>query len=74
MTEGNKVLVVGTGTIGEPVISLLLSHQKDFGIDEIIFHKHTPRLIDRPMIQTLLKRGAKMSVEEEKKQDFRFYF
>ncbi len=70
MSDGNTVLVVGTGTIGEPVISLLLSHKKEIGIDEIIFHKHTPRLIDRPMLRTLIKRGALMSVEEHKKHEF----
>ncbi len=71
MSEGNTVLVVGTGTIGEPIISLLLTHRKELGVDEVIFHKHTPRLIDRPMIHSLLRRGAKMSVESNRVQEFR---
>ena len=38
----NIVHVVGTGTIGEPLIGLLADHKADFGIDEVTFHKRTP--------------------------------
>ena len=36
------VHVVGTGTLGEPVISLLLNLQRDLEVDEITFHKNRP--------------------------------
>ena len=34
------VYVVGTGTLGEPVISLLLNLQRDLEVDEITFHEY----------------------------------
>ena len=36
------VHVVGTGTIGEPLIGLFADFQKKLGIDEITFHKRLP--------------------------------
>ena len=48
----------GTGTIGEPLIALLLSTKKNLGIDELFFYKHTARLTDRPMIENLQKKGG----------------
>jgi len=38
----NIVHVVGTGTIGEPLIGLLADDAEAFGIDEVTFHKRTP--------------------------------
>jgi len=64
--EGRKIaLVVGTGTIGEPLIGLLSSMKKDLGLDEVIFHKRTPLLIDRSKVVSLLAMGAKMAAEPE---------
>jgi len=40
-----NVLVVGTGTIGEPLIGLLADHKEKLGIDKVKFFKRTP-LID----------------------------
>lgn len=68
---GNTVLVNGTGTIGEPLIALLLSLKQPLGIDRLIFYKHTARLTDRPMLNDLQKRGGLMCVEKEKVQAFR---
>lgn len=68
---GNVVLIVGTGTIGEPLTGLLSDLSKEIGIDEIIFYKHTPRLTDRPMIRGLLSRGAHMCCQIEKFNKFR---
>ncbi len=67
----NTVLVNGTGTIGEPLIALLLSLKKKLGIDKLIFYKHTARLIDRPMLINLQKKGGLMCVEEKKMQEFK---
>ena len=52
------VHVVGTGTIGEPLIGLLSDYKDDLGIDQVTFHKNTPLLTDRSKVQNLIKRGA----------------
>lgn len=71
MADGKKVVLVnGTGTIGEPLISLLLGIKDKVGIDEVLFYKHSPRLTDRPMLNDLIRRGAKMVTEESKKSEF----
>jgi glyceraldehyde-3-phosphate dehydrogenase (NAD(P)) len=69
----NTVLVVGTGTIGEPLTGLLSDKNisKDLGIDELIFYKHSPRLTDRPMMKGLLSKGAQMATQREKFEAFR---
>ena len=64
------VHVVGTGTLGEPVISLLLHLRHELEVDEITFHKNRPLLNDRMKILSLMRRGAKLTVEEEKMADF----
>ena len=64
------VHVVGTGTLGEPVISLLLHLQHELEVDEITFHKNRPLRNDRMKILSLMRRGAKLAVEEEKMADF----
>ena len=58
--------VVGTGTIGEPLIGLLCDFKEDLGIDEVTFHKNTPLLLDRSKVVNLLKRGARLSTNKEK--------
>ena len=62
----NNVLVIGTGTIGEPLIGLLSSLREPFGIDSVMFYKHTPRLADRPMVLNLMKRGALLAADPNK--------
>jgi len=46
MGNGNIVHVVGTGTIGEPLMGLLCDAEDDLGIDEVTFYKHSPSLED----------------------------
>jgi len=58
--------VVGTGTIGEPLLGLLLHTQRALAIDEITFHKHSPRLEDRAKVSSIIRRGAKLAVDPEK--------
>ena len=69
----NTVLVVGTGTIGEPLTGLLSNKtiSKELNIDELIFYKHSPRLTDRPMMKGLLSKGAHMCTQHEKFEAFR---
>jgi len=70
MTDGNIVHVVGTGTIGEPLIGLLCDAQDDLGLDEITFYKHTAKEIDRPKIRGLVNRGANLAVADTKVKEF----
>ncbi|MHA2345468.1 MAG: hypothetical protein ACXACP_01990 [Candidatus Hodarchaeales archaeon] len=73
MNSENVVLVVGTGTIGEPLTGLLSDKNisKELGIDELIFYKHSARVTDRPMIKGLLSKGAHMCVQHKKMNEFR---
>jgi len=71
MSDGNIVHVVGTGTIGEPLIGLLCDAKDDLEIDEITFYKHSPVLTDRPKVRGLMNRGANLAVTEDKAEDFR---
>jgi len=71
VSDGKIVHVVGTGTIGEPLIGLLCDAQKDLGIDEITFYKHSPNLLDRPKVKGLIKRGANLAVADQKTNDFK---
>ena len=70
MREKKTIHVVGTGTLGEPMINLLLKLQMDLDVDEITFHKNTPRSDDRVRIQNLMRLGGKLAVEVEKMADF----
>jgi len=64
------VLVVGTGTIGEPLIGLLADLKTEMGIQEVIFHKHTPLLEDRSKVLNLERRGAQLAVNSERAKEF----
>jgi hypothetical protein len=55
----NIVHVVGTGTIGEPLIGLLCDFRDPLGIDEVPFHKRTPLKTDRSKVHALVNRGAR---------------
>ena len=59
MLGSTSVLVIGTGTIGEPLIGLLCNFKAKLGIDEVLFHKRTPLMTDRSKVQNLLRRGAR---------------
>ena len=67
----NIVHVVGTGTIGEPLIGLLCDLKNELGIDEVTFYKHNAVLTDRPKIKGLLRRGGVLAVNKEKIKEFR---
>ncbi|MEX1126078.1 MAG: hypothetical protein WD895_05790 [Acidimicrobiia bacterium] len=64
------VHVVGTGTIGEPLIGLLADNKEHFGIDEVTFHKRTPLLTERAKVNDLEGRGAVLSVDDERRSAF----
>jgi glyceraldehyde-3-phosphate dehydrogenase (NAD(P)) len=64
------VHVIGTGTIGEPLIGLLADNMQALGIDEVTFHKRTPLLDEAPKIKSLLSRGAKLATDKDKQDKF----
>ena len=64
------VHVVGTGTIGEPLIGLLADHADAFGIDEVTFHKRTPMIEERAKVNDLVRRGAGLAVDEDRRASF----
>ncbi|HIN02606.1 MAG TPA: hypothetical protein EYM60_04640 [Candidatus Marinimicrobia bacterium] len=69
--ERKIVHVVGTGTIGEPLIGLLSDYRDQLGIDEVTFHKNSALRRDRSTVTDLLGRGARLSVDEGKEQGFK---
>ena len=64
------VHVIGTGTIGEPLIGLLTQMKEPLGFDEVTFHKRTPLLHDRSKVVNLTRRGAKLCVDASAKKGF----
>lgn len=64
------VHVVGTGTIGEPLIGLLCYFQEEAGFEEITFHKRSPIARDVPKIRALVDRGARLTVDDNRISDF----
>ena len=63
--------VVGTGTIGEPLIGLLCDFQDQLGVDEITFHKNSPLRSDQSKVMGLIKRGGRLCVDTNKVDDFK---
>jgi glyceraldehyde-3-phosphate dehydrogenase type II len=70
MTKKTIVHVVGTGTIGEPLVGLFTDFHEKWGIDEVTFHKRTPAANDRPLVDHLINRGALLVADEEARDDF----
>ncbi len=69
---GSIVHIVGTGTIGEPLIGLLADHKDEFGLDEVTFHKRTPTARDRSSVEELiLNRGTRLAVDKTAKAKFK---
>ena len=63
--------VIGTGTIGEPLIGLLCDFQDQLGIDEITFHKNSAFKNDHSKVVGLLKRGGRLCVDANKVDSFK---
>ena len=66
----NVVHIIGTGTIGEPLIGLFTDFNERLGFDEVTFHKRTPLESDRSRIKHMMDRGAKLATDPERKADF----
>ena len=67
-----RVHVVGVGTIGEPVLRLLLRHRDAFGISRLSFHKRSARRSEVPKLASLIKAGAELAAAPDTAADFRF--
>ena len=70
MQHQRIVHVVGTGTIGEPLIGLLASFRSELGIDEVTFHKRTPLLSDKSKVLALQNKGAYLAVDSQQREKF----
>lgn len=70
MTNKNIVHVVGTGTIGEPLIGLFNQFREPWGIDEVTFHKRTPTIEDRAKVNELISHGARLVTDDDARADF----
>jgi glyceraldehyde-3-phosphate dehydrogenase (NAD(P)) len=68
--KNNVVHIVGTGTIGEPLIGLFTDFREKLGVDEVTFHKRTPLASDRSKISHLLSRGAKLATDSDQRDAF----
>lgn len=71
MAKSRIVHVIGTGTIGEPLIGLLTNHRQQLGVDEVTFHKRTPLVTDRSKVVNLVKRGARLAVDRGAAEGFK---
>ncbi|MBI4152160.1 hypothetical protein HY495_00480 [Candidatus Woesearchaeota archaeon] len=65
-----KVHIVGTGTIGEPLIGLFTRHAQEWEIERVSFHKRTPLPNDRSKVLNLIKAGAVLAVEDAVRGEF----
>lgn len=65
-----KILIVGFGTIGTPLIKLFLEIREALGIQEVMFHKNKPELEYRGRIVDFVRWGAKLVVYEERRKEF----
>lgn len=65
-----RVLIVGTGTIGQPLAKAALELKSQLEIGEIIILKNTPRAEDVGMIKRFQSCGAKICAYEEQISKF----
>ena len=71
MSNFKTVLVVGTGTIGEPLIGLLARLKDDIGLDKVLFHKRTPLDYEVAKVNSLIDQGAALVVNEMRVDEFK---
>jgi glyceraldehyde-3-phosphate dehydrogenase (NAD(P)) len=64
------VHVVGTGTIGEPLIGMFAHLKEAFGLDEVTFHKRTPLKAERAKVESLVRRGGRLAVDADVRGEF----
>ena len=58
------VLVLGTGTIGEPLIGLISDFKKQLNVENVLFYKRTPIKEEISKVKRLVSRGAQLVVKD----------
>ncbi len=66
-----RVHVVGTGTIGEPLLYLLAEQKKELGLGKISFHKRTPLVEEVGKVKRMIETGAVFAADEDKFSQFK---
>ena len=64
-----NILIIGTGTIGEPLIGLLSDFKNKLNVD-VYFNKRTPLVDEIAKVESLIKRGAKLITSPIRKKKF----
>jgi len=65
-----SVLVIGTGTIGEPLIGLLSRMRQEIGIRNVFFHKRTPLKEEYAKVESLISQDANLVVDSDCQEAF----
>lgn len=66
----NIIHIVGTGTIGTPLIGILTSRRKSLGIDEITFQPDLTEIRNIALVKGMVNHGAKLCLPEEYKDEY----
>ena len=66
-----RVHIVGTGTIGEPLVYLLTEQRKEIGLGEVSFYKRTPLVEEVGKVKRMVEVGAVFSAGEDKFPQFK---
>ena len=66
-----RVHVVGTGTIGEPLVYLLAEQRKELGLGRISFHKRSPLVEEVGKVKRMIEAGVIFSADEDKFSRFK---
>lgn len=64
------VHIIGTGTVGAPLIGVLLGRREQLGIEEISFQPNLKALENKAFLNGLVARGAKLCVREDFADEF----
>lgn len=70
MSKKKNVLIIGTGTIGEPLIGLISDLKEKLDLGTIFFHKRTPLLDEKAKVNSLINRGAQLVIDKGKTEMF----
>jgi len=66
----NIVHIVGTGTVGAPLIGILASRRKKLGIEEVTFKPEEAEIRNVALLKGLVDLGAKLCISEENTDEF----
>ena len=65
------ILIIGTGTIGGPLIGLVADFKNKIGVNKVLFHKRTPLDYEVSKVNNFIDRGALLVTDTNKIQQFR---